>query len=141
MTALHVFRYAIGFADVDAAQILYFPRYLHLCHLAFEDLFNQKGLVSYATLIKTNGFGFPAVQVEATFKRPIEYGDTVAIELNTEKIGNTSLTTSYSFFVGSDVDAKFIARITTVYTDLAARKAVTIPPDLRRFLDHGETGT
>lgn len=132
MTIVHEFRYYVGFDDVDAAQILYYPRYFHLCHVAFEDYFNQKGPVSYPSLIKERRFGFPAVHVDANFKAPIAYGETITIFVATKHIGTSSLATNYRFI--GEGSEKFVATITTVYTDLTLKKAFAIPEELRSFL-------
>ena len=53
----------VRFADVDAARIVYFARYLDYCHDAIEALFG--GLPGgYAHLTMARDVGVPSVRVE-----------------------------------------------------------------------------
>lgn len=131
---VHRFKYSISFDDVDAAGIVYYPRYFHLCHLAFEDFFNQKGPYNYPTLIKERLMGFPTVHIEADYKAPLKYGDVIVVELANASIKNSSMVSTYRFISDADPVIKFIAHITTVYTDLVNKRAKAIPEDLRRIL-------
>jgi 4-hydroxybenzoyl-CoA thioesterase len=131
---MYCYRYSIKFDDVDAAGLVYYPRFFHLCHVVFEDLFNQKGPISYPKLIKERRIGFPTVHVEATFSHPLRYGDDVEIELKLLEIKNSSVVTAYRFLM-KDGLACFYAAITTVCMDLEQEKSLSLPSDLREFLE------
>lgn len=125
--------YMVRFDDVDAAGIVYYPRYFHYCHLALEDLFDQRGLHSYHHLINERRLGFPTVHVDADFRSPLFYGDRVDIELTVKNIKNSSLLFAYSFVKNGDARACFHAHITTVCVDLIKKVATPVPEDLREF--------
>jgi 4-hydroxybenzoyl-CoA thioesterase len=123
----------IRFDDVDGAGIVYYPRFFHFCHKAFEDFFNQ-GPFSYPELICQRKIGFPTVHIEADFKKPLFYGDRISISLSLQKIGNASVSTKYEFFrTGEDI-LYFVCDITLVCMNLEQRCAQEIPQDIRAFL-------
>jgi YbgC/YbaW family acyl-CoA thioester hydrolase len=126
--------YLVQFNDIDAAGILYFPTYLHLCHMAFEAAFNQAGPTNYSTLINQHRLGFPAVHLESSFKSPVAHGDELKIELSTNKIGCSSVISDYRFYKNKDVAPCFLAKITTVCIDLDKKVKKPVPDDLRAFL-------
>lgn len=79
------FRYPITvrFGDIDQAGIVYYPRFLHYCHVAMEELFSQRVGIGYPELLRDHRVGFPTVRLSADFRRPLRYGDRVevAVEL------------------------------------------------------------
>lgn len=134
MRTTHRLHYAISFDDVDAAGIVYYPRYFHFCHLAFEDLFNRHWPMSYARLIREKHVGFPTVHIDADYRQPLYYGDSITIDFAIINIGTSSMKVKYSFY-GSGNNITFSATVTTVYSDLVAKKALALPLDLRCFLE------
>ena len=92
------FRYStpVRFADVDHAGIVYYPRFSHLFHIAFEELWRARiGPLAYRELIDRERLGFPAVRAECDFKAPLRFGDTAEIELSVSRLGTTSITFRY----------------------------------------------
>jgi len=131
-TSIHKIR----FDDVDGAGIVYYPKYFHLCHAAFEDFFDSAASISYPDLIRGRRLGFPTVAIDSSFTAPLTYGDTAVVELSVEKIGTTSVTFSYRIRRRRDGVACFAATVTTVLIDLDSQQPQTIPADLRTMLDH-----
>jgi 4-hydroxybenzoyl-CoA thioesterase len=85
----YVFERAVRFDEVDAALMLYYPRFLGYCHEAMEAMFAElEG--GYPRLIKERRLGLPAVHLEVDFKSPLRYGDVVRIELTVEVLGAAS---------------------------------------------------
>lgn len=126
--------YPVRFSDIDAAGIVYYPRFFYYCHQTFEDLFNQNFAISYAALIKQRGLGFPAVNINCDYKKPLTFGDMIKVSLNVKKIGNASLTCAYDISLKDSIDLNFAAEITTVCVAIENKKSVTIPQDIRDFL-------
>jgi len=131
-TSIHKIR----FDDVDGAGIVYYPKFFHLCHAAFEDFFDSAASISYPDLIRGRRLGFPTVAIDSSFTAPLTYGDTAVVELSVEKIGTTSVTFSYRIRRRRDGVACFAATVTTVLIDLDSQQPQTIPADLRTMLDH-----
>ena len=130
-TSIHKIR----FDDVDGAGIVYYPKYFHLCHAAFEDFFDSAASISYPDLIRGRRLGFPTVAIDSSFTAPLTYGDTAVVELSVEKIGTTSVTFSYRIRRRRDGVACFAATVTTVLIDLDSQQPQTIPADLRTMLE------
>ncbi len=86
----------VRFADVDHAGIMYYPRFFHLFHLAFEELWRTRiGPRAYSELIDRDRIGFPAVRAECDFKGPLKFGDTAEIDVTVGKLGAKSITFRY----------------------------------------------
>jgi 4-hydroxybenzoyl-CoA thioesterase len=78
----------VRFADVDHAGIVYYPRFFHYFHMAFEELFRARlGPRAYVDLLDKDRVGFPAVHAEADYHAPLKFGDTATIALSVAKLG------------------------------------------------------
>ncbi len=81
MTAF-IYTAPVRFSDVDHAGIVYYPRFFHFFHVAFEELWRARiGSRAYVELLDQDRIGFPAVRAECDFKSPLRFGDTMAIHL------------------------------------------------------------
>jgi len=86
----------VRFADVDHAGIVYYPRFFHLFHVAFEELWRARiGPAAYSELIDRDRIGFPAVKAECEFRAPLRFGDTAEIEVTVARMGEKSITFRY----------------------------------------------
>lgn len=130
---MFLWRYNVRFDDVDAAGIVFYPRFFVLCHMAFEDFVTQASHVSYAHVITKRGIGFPAVHVDANFSYPLYYGDTVELSVSVSHLGTSSIKVTYGFTEATSHKTCFNAVITSVCTNLSTKKSTPIPEDLRDF--------
>lgn len=125
----------IRFDDVDGAGIVYYPRYFHLCHAAFEDFFDDVAPISYPTLINDRRKGFPTVAIESSFTAPLDYGDIAVVKLEVEAIGNTSVRIRYDITRKRDAALCFTGKISSVFVDLDSKKPERLPEDLRTIFE------
>lgn len=125
----------IRFDDVDGAGIVYYPQYFHLCHKAFEDLFDETDGFSYPYLINNLRRGFPTVAIQSEFLSPLRYGDIAIIQLTLHKIGTSSTSCNFDIIRQGDNKVCFTALITWVYMDLDNHKALPIPQNLRGLFE------
>jgi 4-hydroxybenzoyl-CoA thioesterase len=89
----------VRFADVDHAGIVYYPRFFHLFHVAFEELWRARiGARAYSELIDRERVGFPAVRAECDFHGPLRFGDTAEIEVTVSRLGGKSITFRYRVY-------------------------------------------
>lgn len=124
----------VRFEDVDAAQIVFFARFLGYAHEAMEHFFaSVEG--RYVGMITQRKIGLPAVRVEIDFRAPLRYGDIVRIETSCEKLGNKSAVLLYRMFRSSDSALSAEVRHTVVTTDLVTMKSCPMPDDVRRQLE------
>lgn len=136
-----MFRYSqpVRFADVDHAGIVYYPRYFHYFHVAFEELWRARiGPAAYSDIIDRQRVGFPAVRAECDFKAPLKFGDTADIEVSVPRLGTKSITFRYRIFrAGTSPDARVLCaegQVVTAVVDLAKFVAVAIPADVAAML-------
>lgn len=121
----------VRFGDIDHARVVYYPRFFHYFHQAFELWFGQALGVSYPELVDGHNIGFPSVRVETEFTSPLRYGDRVRVTIDIDDVGSRSLTLRYEMHRTSDEAICARAKITTVAVDNNAFKSVPIPDWLR----------
>lgn len=136
-----MFRYSqpVRFADVDHAGIVYYPRFFHLFHVAFEELWRARiGPAAYSELIDRQRIGFPAVRAECDFKAPLKFGDTADIEVTVPRLGAKSITFRYRIFRASEVLADRVlcaeGQVVCAVVDLARFVAVAVPGNVVEML-------
>ena len=128
----------IRFADVDAAGIVYYPQLLHICHQAFEELYQQRGPVPYHQWCQEARLGFPTRRLEADFQAPVQHAGPVTVEVTTSKLGNSSVC---FHFVGRQNSLEddtprncFSACAWKVCVNIDQFEATPIPDDVRKVL-------
>jgi 4-hydroxybenzoyl-CoA thioesterase len=122
----------VRFGDIDHAGIVYYPRFFHYVHVAFEEMFGTAG---YRRLLDERHIGFPAVHVEFDFVSPLRYGDSIEIAVSKEKLGRTSVTLRYDVTRVGDGANVARAKVTTVAIDLRTFSPVPVPDDLRALFE------
>jgi len=135
------FTYAtpVRFADVDHAGIMYYPRFFHLFHMAFEELWRARiGPRAYSELIDRDKVGFPAVRAECDFKGPLSFGDTAEIEVSVIRLGGKSITFRYRIHrAGDDARERSLCaegQVVCAVVDLARFVAIAIPERVTAML-------
>ena len=127
-----VFSTPVRFADVDHAGIVYYPRFFHYFHLAFEELFRVRlGARAYVDLLDHDRVGFPAVRAEADYQAPLAFGDTAEIELTVERLGRSSITFAYAVWRAAEPGRERVrcatGKVVAAVVDLSAFKSVPVP--------------
>jgi 4-hydroxybenzoyl-CoA thioesterase len=141
-----MFTYAtpVRFADIDHAGIVYYPRFFHYFHVAFEELWRAKiGPQAYSDIIDRDRIGFPAVRAECDYKAPLKFGDTAEIEVSIPRLGTKSITFRYRVFRAGPVptttptSARVLCaegQVVCAVVDLAKFAAVAIPEHVADML-------
>lgn len=132
-----MFRYSqpVRFADVDHAGIVYYPRFFHYFHVAFEELWRARvGPAAYSDIIDKDRIGFPAVRAECDFKAPLKFGDTADIEVSIPRLGTKSITFRYRIFRSADRVLCAEGQVVCAVVDLAKFVAVAIPANVATML-------
>lgn len=122
----------VRFGEIDQAGVVYYPRFFHYFHQAFEEWFRQALGVPYPDLVLKEGIGFPSVRVESEFVKPLRYGDLARVQIEVLDIGRSSLTLRYELFrmPGGEVSARAV--IKTVAIDNTSFSSVPIPDPWRQ---------
>jgi 4-hydroxybenzoyl-CoA thioesterase len=128
-----IYERPIRFEEVDAAQLLFFGRYLTFCHEAMEHFFAPLP-GGYVSLLHDRRIGFPAVHVEASYRSPLRYGDVAVIETSVSHVGTTSTTFRYVFRRRADhVHCATISHV-VVASNLDTVTKAPLPDDCRALL-------
>jgi YbgC/YbaW family acyl-CoA thioester hydrolase len=129
-------RIKVRFGDIDHAGIVYYPRIINYFHVAFEEFFSDRVGLPYHELLDDRKLGFPSVNVDVDFRETLAFGDLVRVEIQTIRMGESSLTLRYRIRKEGENAVCVEARITTVCVDMDTFKPVRIPNDLRTVLDY-----
>jgi 4-hydroxybenzoyl-CoA thioesterase len=134
-----VYTQPVRFADVDHAGIVYYPRFFHFFHLAFEELWRTKiGPRAYSALLDQERVGFPAVKAECAFHAPLRFGDTMDIELSITRLGTKSITFRYRIYRAAEADRarepSAEGTVVCAVVDLARFVSIAVPDHVRELL-------
>ena len=130
---MFVFCRPVRFADVDAARLVFFARYLEYCHDALEALFSALP-GGYAALTMVRDIGIPTVRADITYRAPLRYGDTARLEIDVLRIGRTSVQVRHRILRESDGTLCAEVDQVLVTAKLGVLKAVPVPDDVRELL-------
>ena len=144
-----VFERPIKFEEVDAANIVFFARFVTYAHEAMEHFFGGPGAAGgrgggdaplhgldggYARLILERRVGLPAVHVEIAFTAPARYGDVLRIETRVARVGNRSAVLWYQMHHQGSGRLACELKHTVVTTDLRTLTSCDMPEDVRALL-------
>ncbi len=93
----------VRFGETDAAGVVHFLELFRWCHETWEASLEKYGVVLQeifpANQINTSQLdvAFPVVHCEANYFQPLYVGDTINIELNPEKINDSSFVLRFKF--------------------------------------------
>ena len=130
----------VRFADVDHAGIVYYPRFFHFFHVAFEELWRARvGPRAYVELLDRDRVGFPAVHAECTFKAPLRFGDTAEIEVEVARLGGKSITFRYRIYRAAEAaqprTPSAEGTVVCAVVDLARFVAIAVPERVIAMLE------
>lgn len=122
-------RQMVRFAHIDAAGIVFYPRYFEMLNAAVEDYFAQIVGVDFATMHLGRGLGVPTVKLETEFKAPSRLGDALDFVLSVLRVGGSSAEIAVDVRCG--VELRLHVRVVLVCMDLATERSVPWPVDMR----------
>ncbi len=122
----------VRFDDVDHAGIVYYPRFFHYYHVAFEELFETIG-VKFQEMLDHEHVGFPAVKVEGEYKSPVRFGDVLRIRVTCVRLGDRSVTLRYRAERVKDGVLCTDARVTGACVDMRTFTSQKIPEKYREM--------
>lgn len=83
----------ITFYDCDPAGIFFYARVFELCHSAYEELIASFSL-NY-NYWENENFIVPIINSEASYHKPIKYGQTISVEILVSKLKSSSFELEY----------------------------------------------
>lgn len=115
---------AVRFAHVDAAGIVFYPRFFEMLNAAVEDWFAILGR-DFRALHLDDRIGTPTVRLECDFVAPAMLGDALEIALTPIKVGASSCT--YRFVFEAEGTLRLKGEGVLVCMDLDAQRARAWP--------------
>ena len=131
MSAEFTVEVKVRFADVDHARIVYYPRFFHYFHIAFEEMFEQVLGVRYPEVLDQEHVGFPSVRVEADYRKPVRFGDVLRIRVTCSRLGRRSVTLHYRAERVADGVLCTDGFVTTACVDMRSFTSQDIPQRYR----------
>ncbi len=126
-------RALLRFADCDPAGIGFYPRLFEMLNAAVEDWAAERLGCTFPDMHVRLRRGLPTVRMEADFKRPLEMGEVVDVELEPTGVGRSSVHLDFRFAVDGDIRVE--GRSVLVWFDLDSRRATPWPSDIAQRLD------
>lgn len=125
-------RHQLAFRYSDAGGIVFFANYFDLAHDAYESLILQVGIL-WSDWFAHSNWAAPIRHTEADYFQMLRPGEAFHILGKVEKLGDSSVTTSFLF---CDERTEF-AKVTlvAVFLNRATKQKTSIPKELRSALE------
>ncbi|MBW1677610.1 MAG: acyl-CoA thioesterase [Deltaproteobacteria bacterium] len=129
-------RRVIRLKDIDAAGVIFFVNYFVFAHDTYE-LFLEEIGYSLRRIIEQESFLLPIVHAKSDYHQMIKLEDEITIVLNVNKIGRTSFTLVYDYFLENQ---ELVGSVKTVHVcvDKTTLKKRPIPEEMRQALEQYE---
>lgn len=121
--------HVVSFGQVDAAGLVFYPRYLEMVSDTVEAWFDEGLGRPFARLHLVERVGVPTVAISCTFPKPSRLGDRLTMTLHLLEVGRSKFRVRVRALCGAET--RMEAEATLVFTDLDRMKARTVPDDLR----------
>lgn len=125
----------VHYASIDYARIVYYPQFVHFCHVTKEEMFPRVVGLTYADLIQKEHLGYPTVKSSAEFLAPVAYGDRLTMRMTVERIGTSSVDFLYEGFRQRDEVLAFRVRNTEVCVRMDPWGSHPIPDHHRKAFE------
>ncbi|MDM7982936.1 MAG: thioesterase family protein [Maricaulis sp.] len=125
-------RHKVGFADVDPAGIVFYPRYFEMINATIEDWFRSIGY-GFDQMIMQDGFGVPTATIQVDFKAPSRLDDLVELELQLVRLGRSSI--GLQINIQCEGELRAVVQQSLVFIRMEGNKPVRIPDSLRAGIE------
>lgn len=126
------FRYRVGWADVDAAGVIHYPRCFYWVDDAFHGYLYERGFTfrSYTAA----GYGLPFVHVECRYRYPVFLEDELTLEVSVQDLKPHGFTVRFRVRKASEPGVVMEGGMVRRCVKRGVPGSVKIPPDLSRLL-------
>ena len=125
----------IEFYETDLAGIAHFSNFYRWMESAEHAFLRAHGIS-----LHSEGIGWPRVNANADFKRPIKFGDLIRVRVAIGEMRTRSIRYTFEFFVNDGDELHAVGEMTSVCVDLATMKAIEIPLKIREALSLSALG-
>lgn len=98
---LYSVKRTVKLQDIDAAGIVFFPKFLEYCHDAYFDFLMQNG-IDLPVSIASGDYILPLVHAEADFSLPLRFGDEITVCIDNAELSTSSYRVNYSVHKNDD---------------------------------------
>lgn len=135
------FAYArtVHFPDTDAAGVVFFARYLSICHEAYEEALADAG-VNLGAFFTDTGVVVPIAKSEASYLRPLICGDKLRVEVTPVRLSENGFALDYVLWKltpGGAAKRAAVARTEHVCIHSQTRERQPLPAALSAWVDAG----
>jgi 4-hydroxybenzoyl-CoA thioesterase len=124
-----VSRQVVRFAHIDAAGIVFYPRYFEMLNAAVEDYFAREIGVDFAEMHLDRKLGIPTVSLKTEFVAPSRLGDELDFVFSIGRVGRSSADLSVEIRAGGEVRVRI--SLVLVCMDLETGRSAEWPSDMR----------
>jgi 1,4-dihydroxy-2-naphthoyl-CoA hydrolase len=126
----------IHFPDTDAAGVVYFARYLSICHEAYEEALTASG-VELQTFFGEHGVVIPISRSEASYLRPLTCGDRIRVEVKPARLSDHSFAVEYVMWKHTSAGEKraAVARTEHICITHATRERAPLPDPIAQWIE------
>ena len=124
----------IHFPDTDAAGVVFFARYLSICHEAYEEALGAAGINLQQFFSKTEVV-VPISKSSADYLRPLRCGDKVRVTVKPTKLTENTFAVDYQMTrIGPP--EKLVAEVRTCHVCIreSTRERAAFPPELAAWI-------
>ncbi|PCJ36377.1 MAG: thioesterase [Alphaproteobacteria bacterium] len=122
----------VRFNHVDAAGIVYYPRYYEMINQAGEIWFEDALEYPYPKMF-AEGWAVPLAHLESSFKNPSYLNDRLTFALGVTKIGRSRI--DLSIVTTCKDEIRFLTRQSIVWVNHKTIKSAMIPDDVRAKME------
>ena len=120
----------IRFQECDPQGVVYFARYPEYYDIALTELFRE-ALGSYGAMVEA-GSDMVVAEQSIRYRAPARFDDVVEVEVTVDKLGTTSMLSSYRVLRDGDLLAEGDLR--HVFISVAEKAKAPIPDAVREAL-------
>lgn len=128
----------VRYSECDAQKVVYNAKYAEYADIAATE-YTRAIWGDYTELLK-RGIDNQVVDFHISWQAPARFDDVLAIQVHTQRIGNTSYALQCDFLKHSTGDAIAQAEITYVMVSPEKHEKMSIPAGLRASLEKGAPG-
>ena len=90
---MFTYKRKINFHDCDVAGVLFFARIYEVCHSAYEEMIASFDIGE--DFWNNDDYIMPIIKSEASYHKPLRYGETVTVEIKVEQLKISSFELNY----------------------------------------------
>jgi 1,4-dihydroxy-2-naphthoyl-CoA hydrolase len=125
----------VHFPDTDAAGVVFFARYLSMCHEAYEEALADAG-VPLGTFFADHGVVVPVSKSEATYLRPLVCGDKLRIDVTPVALSENSYAIDYVIWKTGTADKRAaVVRTEHVCISSTTRERLPLPAPVAAWVN------